>query len=123
MFTNASVMVAFCVVGLSSTGTVSGRLMNPIGATVSWPVYCPSASPVTRGYDQYGQQVQPGASPLYLIAFNDHTIRAAISYRVEGNTLHYVTTDREDKQAPLDTVDRALSTQSNRERRVPFQLP
>ena len=79
--------------------------------------------PVTREYDQYGQEVRPNASPLYLIAFKDHTIRAAISYRVEGNTLHYVTMQNEDKQAPLDAVDRPLSLQLNRERRVAFQLP
>ena len=81
------------------------------------------ARPVTRQYDQYGQEVRANASPLYLIAFTDHTIRAAISYRVEGNIVHYITTEREDKQAPLDTVDRPLSLQLNRERRVPFQLP
>ena len=81
------------------------------------------ARPVTRDYDQYGQEVRPAGSPLYLIAFKDHTIRAAISYQVEGSTLHYVTMEHEDKQAPLETVDRALSLQLNRERRVPFQLP
>src|SRR5579872_2710604 len=39
------------------------------------------AHPVTREYDQYGQEVRPGAagggSPVYLVAFNDHVIRAA----------------------------------------------
>jgi len=81
-----------------------------------------SAHPVLREYDQNGLEIQP-ASPLYLIAFNDHIIRAASSYRVEGQTLHYVTPEREDKEAPLNTVDRALTLQLNRERRVPFQLP
>lgn len=78
---------------------------------------------VTRQYDQYGQEVGSNASPLYLIAFRDHTIRAAISYRVDGATLHYVTMQNENQEAPLDTVDRALSLQLNRERRIPFQLP
>ncbi len=87
------------------------------------PAAVQSALAVSRTYDQYGQEVRPNASPLYLIAFKDHTIRAAISYRVEGNTLHYVTMEREEREAPLDTVDRALSLQLNRERRVPFQLP
>jgi hypothetical protein len=81
------------------------------------------ARPVTREYDQNGQEIRQNGSPLYLIAFNDHTIRAATSYRVDGTTLHYVTTEREEKQAPLNTVDRALSMQLNRERQVPFQLP
>jgi hypothetical protein len=78
---------------------------------------------MTREYDQYGQEVRPAGSPLYLIAFTDHTIRAATAYRVEGNTLHYTTPEKEEKEVPLNTVDRALSTQLNRERQVPFQLP
>lgn len=85
------------------------------------------ARPVTREYDQYGQEVRPGApgtaSPVYLIAFNDHVIRAAAAYWVDGKTLHYVTLQHEERQAALDTVDRTLSLQLNRERQVPFQLP
>jgi len=86
------------------------------------------ARPVTREYDQYGQEVRPGGaagggSPVYLVAFNDHVIRAAAAYWVDGKTLHYVTLQHEEKQAPLDTVDRSLSLQLNRERQVPFQLP
>jgi CO dehydrogenase/acetyl-CoA synthase gamma subunit (corrinoid Fe-S protein) len=86
------------------------------------------ARPVTREYDQFGQEIRPPAaagagSPVYLIAFNDHVIRAAVSYFVDGRTLHYVTLEREERQVPIDTVDRALSLQLNRERQVPFQLP
>lgn len=87
------------------------------------PLSAERARPVTREYDQNGQEIRPAGSPLYLIAFTDHTIRAAIAYRVEGNTLHYTTTERDEKEAPLNTVDRGLSMQLNRERRVPFQLP
>ena len=90
---------------------------------VVYPPQQVAGSSVTRSYDQYGQGIRSNASPLYLIAFNDHTIRPANSYRVDGNTLHYVTMEHEEKQAPFDTVDRALSLQLNRERSVPFQLP
>jgi hypothetical protein len=86
------------------------------------------AHPVTREYDQNGQEIRPGGaagggSPVYLIAFNDRVIRAAAAYWVDGKTLHYVTIEHEEKQASLDTVDRSLSLQLNRERQVPFQLP
>lgn len=96
------------------------------------------ANPVMRQYDQYGQEVQPqlpsgysnsggasaaASSPIYLIAFNDHVIRAASAYWADGRTLHYVTLQHEEKQAPLESVDRSLTMQLNRERRVPFQLP
>lgn len=90
-----------------------------------------TASPVTRTYDEYGQEVGPApgpastasGSPLYLVAFKDHVIRAAAAYWVDGKTLHYVTTQHEEKQAPLDTVDRDFSMQLNRERHIAFQLP
>lgn len=89
-------------------------------------VYVERARPVSHEYDEYGQEVKPAsnaAAPTYLVAFKDHSIRAAEAYWVDGGTLHYVTLQHEQKQAPLDTVDREFSLQLNRERRVPFQLP
>ncbi len=89
-------------------------------------VYVERATPVTRQYDQYGQEVASsgsGGSPIYLIAFKDHVIRAAVSYWVDGKTLHYITLEREEKQAALDAVDRDFSVQLNRERHVQIQLP
>src|SRR5207248_2118906 len=79
--------------------------------TAPAPVYVERANPVVREYDEYGQPVgQPAAafsgsssgSPLYLIALRDQTIRAAAAYWVDGKTLHYVTLQHEEKQAPLD---------------------
>jgi hypothetical protein len=94
------------------------------------PVYDTPVRPMVRSYDQYGQEVEPSGpapssngSPIYLIAMKDQTIRAAAAYWVDGRTLHYVTLQHEEKQAPLDSVDRGLSLQLNRERRVAFQLP
>jgi hypothetical protein len=92
-------------------------------------VYVERPNPVIREYDQYGQQTnRPTAQadsgpPVYLIAFRDHSIRAALAYWVQTGILHYVTVDHEQKQAPLNTVDRDLSAQLNRERRVAFSLP
>jgi hypothetical protein len=92
-------------------------------------VYVERPNPVVREYDQYGQQTNRpapaagSASPVYLIAFRDHTIRAASAYWVEGGTLHYVTLEHSQMQTPLGTVDRDLSEQLNRERRVAFSLP
>jgi len=87
------------------------------------PLSAERARPVTREYDQNGLEIRPNGSPLYLIAFKDHTIRTATTYRVDGNTLRYSTPEKEDKEAALDTVDRALTLQLNRERQVAIQLP
>jgi len=63
------------------------------------------------------------AADYYLIAFNDHTIRAALSYTVEGDQLRYTTREHEEKTAPLSSVDVLFSEQINRDRRVEFRLP
>ncbi len=100
--------------------------------------YGEQVHPVSRTYDQYGQEVNSGqslppvtsggsasaaASPIYLVAMKDGVIRAAASYWVSGQTLHYVTMEHREEQVPLGEVDRAMSAQLNRERRVQFQLP
>jgi hypothetical protein len=59
----------------------------------------------------------------YLIAFNDHTIQAAISFSVEGDQIRWTTREHTEKSAPLASVDRRFSEQINRDRRVDFRLP
>jgi hypothetical protein len=84
------------------------------------------ANPGIPQYDEYAQPIRPasgGAAPVYLVAFKDHVIRAAEAFWVDGQMLHYVTLEHQEKQAPLDTVDRDFSLQLNRERHVPFSLP
>jgi hypothetical protein len=69
-------------------------------------------------------QGQDYERPIYLIAFKGQdNIRAAEAYWIEGNTLHYVNLQHEQKQTPLDSVDRAFSERLNRGRRVDFRLP
>jgi hypothetical protein len=106
-------------------------VIYPAAPQAQAPQYVSPAQPVTRTYDQYGQEVRPAASssssasgsPIYLIAGKDQVIRAAASYWVDGRTLHYVTLQHEEKQVPLDSIDRPLTLQLNRERRVAFELP
>ncbi|SPE34946.1 conserved exported hypothetical protein [Candidatus Sulfopaludibacter sp. SbA3] len=93
-------------------------------------VYVDRAHPVSHEYDEYGQEVRPpagggnssSASPIYLVAMKDGVIRAAASYWVNGQTLHYVTMEHQEKQVPLSEIDRPFSQQLNRERHVQFSL-
>jgi hypothetical protein len=91
----------------------------------SAPVVVYNETPPRRPARRARPAAQPPVygSPIYLIAFQDGQIRAAAAYWVEGDTLHYIGRDRAARAAPLDTVDRDLSLQLNRERRVPFRLP
>ena len=63
------------------------------------------------------------SSPIYLFALKGGGIQAAGSYWIAGLTLHYVTLDRQEKEVPLSSIDRTLTLQLNRERRVPITLP
>ncbi len=60
--------------------------------------------------------------PTVLIAFKDHTIYAAFTYWLEGETVHYVTTHGTHNQVSLGLIDRELSERLNRERGVDFRL-
>ena len=105
---------------------------DPYGAANTGPViinnsYEPERSRPAdvRVYPDWNQPAERASNepPLYLIARTDDTVIAAVAYWVEGDTLHYVDRRHEQKQIRLDQVDRALSEQLNRERRVDFRLP
>lgn len=67
---------------------------------------------------------QRDEKPIYLIAFKGQSnISAAQTYWVTENTLHFVTVQGEAKQAPIDSIDRALTSQLNRDRHADFRLP
>ncbi len=87
----------------------------------------PPPAPVIREYtgpvQQSATQPQQYEPPLYLVAFQDGVIRAALAYWVDGGTLHYVDLDHAPKQVALASVDRGLSDRLNRERHVDFRLP
>ncbi len=94
------------------------------------PANVDQEGPVLREYDEYGQDAgrssgrdEGSGSPIYLIALKNQTIYAAIAYSVKGNTLSFLTTSHEQMRAPLDLIDRGLSSQLNRERHINFQLP
>ena len=86
------------------------------------PAYAPPPDPSVRQYPPAAQE-QKYETPLFLLAFKDGSIKAVLAYWVDGATLHYVSMDHEQKQAPLASVDPDLSERFNRERNVTFRLP
>jgi len=89
------------------------------------PVYDPpqTARPEVREYSP-GPSAHRNEKPIYLVAFkNQDNIRAAEAYWVTGGTLHFITLQHEQRQAPLDSVDRGLTNQLNHERHLNFYLP
>jgi hypothetical protein len=104
----------------------------------SYPPYSMPPSVPQQNYEyqypQQGQGQQPTAQPqsstgenqgqnFYLVAFNDHTIQAATAYKIEGDQIHWITRDGQEKQAPLSSVDIRFSQQLNSDRHVDFRIP
>jgi hypothetical protein len=105
------------------------------------PQYAPQGSPqyTPQSYPQNTQNYalpQPAPTPrsvgtqpfyrtpdFYLIAFTDHTMQAALSFNVEGDTIHYTTREHVERTAPLSSVDVRFSQQINRDRHVDFKMP
>jgi hypothetical protein len=77
----------------------------------------PAAAPINPG-----DPLIPPAS-YYLIAYKDHSIYSALAYWIEGDTLHYVTTQNTHNQASLSLIDVDQTYKLNTDRSVPFSIP
>lgn len=97
----------------------------------SQPIVQETAHPVIHEYGPSDFGAAPAASAppppndqpiLYLIAFKDGTIRAAMTYWVDSGAVHYLDTNHKERQAPLASVNGDLSVQLNHERNVPFSI-
>jgi hypothetical protein len=112
--------------GYSPSANPGGSNAPVVYSPPAQPMLTETAHPVIHEYPQREDSAIPpgqeGRPMLYLIAFRDSTIRAAMTYWVENGVLHYLDTSHQEKQAPLSSVDRDLSAQLNRERHVPFNI-
>jgi hypothetical protein len=59
---------------------------------------------------------------IYLIALKDGTVRQAIGYWTQGNTLRYVTPEASISELSGDIVNVERSIELNRERNLDFDL-
>jgi hypothetical protein len=91
---------------------------GPAGGTAGYPPPPPSQDQDAAA----GDPLAPTEN-YYLIAYKNHSVYAALAYWVEGNTLHYVTTQNTHNQASLDLIDIDLTKNMNRTRNVPFTVP
>jgi hypothetical protein len=76
---------------------------------------------VAKAYAEEAKSNVP--SPVYLIAFRDHTVEMAVRYWADGRLLHYLTPQGAHVQVRMDLVDRDLSIRLNRELNLEFRLP
>ena len=60
-------------------------------------------------------------SAVYLIALKDERIHAATSYWADRTMLHYITLHGAHEQVRMDLVDRAVTSELNRQRKLEFR--
>lgn len=66
----------------------------------------------------------PKRDPVFfLIPLKDHSVYSAVAYWVEGDALHFVTTEGRHNQVAVESVDRPLSEKLNEGREINFRLP
>lgn len=102
--------------------TQDGRRPDSSGMrTYEAPAPRPAPEPEAAAVRPKAEVVEEQAT-IYLIALKGQTIYPAYAYWVQGDTLHYVTTQGSHNRATLDQIDRALTERLNRERGVEFDL-
>lgn len=85
-----------------------------------------AAAPVTpqpaAPRNEEGAAETSSKATITLLAFADSTVVTAIAYWQQGDSLHYVTNGFSKRVVPIHSLDKALTEQLNRERKVDFQL-
>ncbi|GEM_PF-747228 len=99
-------------------GTPDGYGSNPSQPVVINQNFAPTPPAPGSSTESYYRKPD-----YYLIAFSDHTIVAAITYRVEGDELYYTTREHEERHVPLSSIDRRFTEQINRDRHIDIRLP
>ena len=79
----------------------------------------PAAQPAPAGAEQAVDSSKP---TITLLAFKDSTVVAAIAYWEQADEIHYVTNNFSKRIVPVSALDKALSEQLNKERKVEFKL-
>lgn len=93
------------------------------GAVRVYPPPARSPAPPAPAAAERERRVQDhDKATITLLAFNDSSVVATIGYWLQGDTLHYITNGFAKKTVPASTLDRGLSEQLNRERKVEFKL-
>jgi hypothetical protein len=108
------------------------------GSPYDQPIELPPPPPPSAAYYEPAPEpapavtqearIRPGdpiAEPqnYYLIEYKDHSIYSALAYWIEGDTLHYVTTQNTHNQASLSLIDLEKTAKLNEDRSVPFSIP
>jgi hypothetical protein len=87
------------------------------GDIATSPAHAAGVNPVESG------DLLAPAEDYYLIAYRNRSMYTAVSWWVEGNTLHYITTQNVHNQAALDLIDLEKTIRLNQGLSVPFSIP
>jgi hypothetical protein len=83
-------------------------------------------NPVMREYSAVSTpyaNFQPSAPKVFLLALKDGTLRQAVAFWAEGDTLHFVQPDHKQDSVTFVKLDREASKRFNSERGIEIKLP
>jgi hypothetical protein len=98
----------------------SENLPEPGAPVQSYQAPIPSNPEGRRGQVRSVDDDKP---TIYLVALQDGTVRSALAYWVEGDTVHYISTKYVKSTLPVNSVDVMVSEQLNSERGIDFHIP
>jgi hypothetical protein len=91
------------------------------------PDYKPEvAQPVLREYSAVSKpyaDFEPSAQKIFLLTLKDGTLRQAVAFWAEGETLHFVQPDHKQEKVALGQLDRESTKRFNAERGIEIKLP
>ncbi len=100
---------------------------SPAPLLVMNPSYTPEvAKPVLREYGTISnpyENFKPNAPKVYLLTLKDGTLRQAVAFWAEGETLHFVQPDHKQETTALTNIDREATKRFNSERGLEIKLP
>jgi len=82
-----------------------------------------NAAPPAPEENSSGPAQLEGPREYYLIAYKNRNVIAALAYWLDGDTLHYVTSENVQNQASLALIDLEMTKRLNADRDVPFTIP
>jgi hypothetical protein len=94
----------------------------PYPPSTAYPAPAPQYQP-QQNESQPQAAGQGQTDNYYLIAFKDHSIEPATSYKVDGDQIHWISREGRERQAPLSSVDVDLTRKLNGDRGIDFQIP
>jgi len=98
-------------------------MLQPIQMPVQPPQPPEVAHAAMHEYPQTAEAAHAGQQPVFTLAMNDGSRRAAILVWVQNGAIHYIDPSGRTEHAPLNSLDRPTTERLNQEKNLDLHLP